>query len=398
MFSSIDDGLKALRNGKFVLVCDDSNRENEGDLIIAAEFVTPEKIAFMLKYTSGILCVPMTAQRLHELALPKMVKKNTDNFKTPFTVSVDAKEGVSTGISASDRATTIKKLILSDTQADDLVRPGHIFPLEASPGGVLQRAGHTEATVDLCTLAKLYPAGVIGELMCEDGSVASGEKLFSFASQHNVHIINIEDLIAYRREKEVLVVRGDTVQLPTAFGVFDLTTYTEKLTGKVHLALVKGFVEGDDPILVRAHSECLTGDVFFSKRCDCGEQLHKAMETIGKAGKGVIMYMRQEGRGIGLLEKVKAYNIQDRGYDTVEANTMLGFKDDLRQYGIGAQILRDLGLKNIILLTNNPRKIVGLDGHGLKVVDTMRISVDPNACNVEYLRAKKDKMGHLLDV
>ena len=398
MFSSIDDGLKALRNGEFVLVCDDRNRENEGDLIIAAEFVTPEKIAFMLKYTSGILCVPMTAQRLSELDLPKMVKKNTDNFKTPFTVSVDAKEGVSTGISASDRATTIKKLILSDTKPDDLVRPGHIFPLEASPGGVLQRAGHTEATVDLCTLAKLYPAGVIGELMCEDGSVASGETLFSFASQHNIQVINIEDLIAYRREKDVLVVRSDTVQLPTAFGVFDLITYTEKLTGKVHLALVKGFVEGDGSILVRAHSECLTGDVFFSKRCDCGEQLHKAMEMIGKAGKGVIIYMRQEGRGIGLLEKVKAYTIQDRGYDTVEANTMLGFKDDLRHYGIGAQILRDLGLKDIILLTNNPRKIVGLDGHGLKVVDTMRISVDPNVCNVEYLRAKKDKMGHLLDV
>lgn len=396
--NTIPEAIAALQRGEFIIVLDPAERENEGDLVLAAQFVNSEKVAFMLKHTSGILCVPMTKKRLEELQLPRMVSKNTDAFNTPFTISVDAKAGISSGVSALDRATTIQRLTAKETKPDDLVRPGHVFPLQAADGGVLQRVGHTEASVDLCKLADIYPAAVIAELMDERGVVLKGDALFAFAREHGMVVVTIADLIYYRRQRELLVDRGEQTSLPTSYGLFDVIPYTEKLSGAVHLAFVHGFVEGDEPVTVRMHSECLTGDVFSSQRCDCGAQLHKALEMIAERGKGVLLYLRQEGRGIGLLEKLRTYSLQDKGYDTVDANVMLGYQPDMREYGIGAQILRDLGLKNIILLTNNPRKITGLEMYGLKIVGHEKLLIPPGENNFHYLKTKQEKLGHLLDL
>jgi len=379
-----------------VIVVDDADRENEGDLVMAAECATPAAINFMARHGRGLICVPTTFERLKQLGIEQMVVQNAENFRTDFQVSVDAAKGITTGISAADRALTIK--IMADPTAvpEDLVQPGHVFPLRAKPGGVLQRAGHTEAAVDLVHLAGRRPMGIVCEIMSEDGSMARLGELRRFARRHKLKICTIEELIHYRRTREKLVERIEVVKLPTPYGDFDLHLYRSHTDGQHHVALVKGRVEGKKNVLVRVHSECLTGDVFGSRRCDCGPQLHQAMRLIAAAGQGVIVYMRQEGRGIGLASKIKAYKLQERGYDTVEANLKLGYGMDLREYGLGAQILVDLGLKTICLLTNNPRKVVGLEGYGLEIVKQLPIKIRANPHNEKYLRTKRDKLGHLL--
>lgn len=397
-FNRIEEAIEAVQNGKMVIVVDDKDRENEGDLVLAAEKVTPELINFMISYGRGLVCVPMTEERLNELALPQMVEYNREAMKTAFTVSVDAspKFGVTTGISPSDRARTIEVLINPKSAKDDLVKPGHVFPLRVCEGGVLRRAGHTEAAVDLVRLASLYPAAVICEIINSDGSMARTPELAEFATAHNLKIISITDLISYRVKKEKLIRRVSQTNLPTKCGEFTAYGYEDLLTGDHHVALVKGKVTAHKNVLVRVHSECLTGDVFGSLRCDCGEQLHRAMEKIEFCGQGVILYMRQEGRGIGLKNKLRAYEVQDHGADTVEANHCLGLPADLRDYGIGAQILVDLGLSSIRLITNNPRKIVGLEGYGLKVTERVSLSIEPNQYNLKYLKTKQQKLGHLI--
>ncbi|MGO8699925.1 MAG: bifunctional 3,4-dihydroxy-2-butanone-4-phosphate synthase/GTP cyclohydrolase II [Limisphaerales bacterium] len=395
-FDSIESVLADMGSGRMVVVVDDPSRENEGDLIMAAECVTPEAINFMVKYARGLICVPTTSERLKQLGIEQMVTQNAENFRTDFQVSVDAARGITTGISAADRAAAIK--IMADPTAvpEDLVQPGHVFPLRAKPGGVLQRAGHTEASVDLAKLAGRRAIGICCEIMSDDGSMARLGELKKFARKHRLKICTVADLIHYRRTREKLVERVEVVKMPTAYGDFDLYLYRSKVDGQHHLALVRGIVAGKKNVLVRVHSECLTGDVFGSRRCDCGPQLHQAMKRIAAAGQGVIVYMRQEGRGIGLASKIKAYKLQESGLDTVEANLKLGYGMDLREYGLGAQILADLGLKTILLLTNNPKKIVGLEGYGLQVVEQLPIQIAPNPHNEKYLRTKREKMGHLL--
>jgi 3,4-dihydroxy 2-butanone 4-phosphate synthase / GTP cyclohydrolase II len=395
-FNSIESVIADLRKGRMVIVVDDADRENEGDLILAAQFVTPAAVNFMVKHGRGLVCVPTTSERLQQLGIERMVRQNRETFKTDFQISVDAARGVSTGISAADRAETIRIMAEPTAVPEDLVQPGHVFPLRARPGGVLQRAGHTEAAVDLVTLAGCRPIGVICEIMSDDGSMARLPELLKFARQHRLKLCTIADLIQYRRTREKLVERVEVVKLPTDYGDFDLHLYRSKTDGQHHLALVCGEVAGKRNVLVRVHSECLTGDVFGSRRCDCGPQLQQAMRQIAEAGAGVLVYMRQEGRGIGLAPKIKAYKLQEQGYDTVEANEKLGYDMDLREYGLGAQILADLGLKTIRLLTNNPRKVVGLGGYGLKIVEQVPIRTKPNPHNSRYLETKRKKMGHLL--
>ncbi|MDP2754602.1 MAG: bifunctional 3,4-dihydroxy-2-butanone-4-phosphate synthase/GTP cyclohydrolase II [Nitrospirota bacterium] len=397
-FNTIDEALDDMANGKIVILVDDEDRENEGDLCMAAEMVTPEAINFMARHGRGLICLSLVPERIEELKLPMMTDENTSSFGTAFTVSIEAKKGVTTGISAADRAKTIKTAIDPKTRPEDLARPGHVFPLKARPGGVLQRTGQTEGSVDLARLARLYPAGVICEIMNDDGTMARVPELTEFAKKHNLKIVMIKDLIKYRMRTESFVKRLATVKLPTKYGSeFTAIVYTNDIDNNIHIALVKGEIKPEDEILVRVHSQCLTGDVFGSERCDCGEQLHKAMEMIKKEGKGVILYMKQEGRGIGLINKLKAYELQDKGLDTVEANIKLGFKPDLRDYGVGAQILVDLGVRKMRLMTNNPKKIVGLEGYGLKVVERVSIETRPNEKNIIYLKTKKKKLGHMLN-
>ncbi len=396
--NSIPEAIADIKAGRFVITVDDEDRENEGDLVMAADKVTTEAINFMAKNARGLICVPVTGHRLDDLKIPLMVIENTSKFTTAFTVPVDAKNNVTTGISASDRAETVKVLIDPASKPDDLARPGHIFPLRAKEGGVLVRAGHTEAIVDLAVMAGLYPAGIICEIMNEDGKMARLPQLEVMARKFGLKIISIADLIAYRRRHEKLIHRVAEAKLPTRYGIFKAIAYKSDIDPDEHFALVLGDVAGEEPVLVRVHSECLTGDVFGSLRCDCGEQLSLAMESIAREGEGVLLYMRQEGRGIGFHNKVRAYELQDKGQDTVEANISLGFAPDLRDYGIGAQILADLGLHNIRLLTNNPKKVVGLEGYGLKVTETVPIIVTPNPHNIQYLKTKREKMGHILDI
>jgi 3,4-dihydroxy 2-butanone 4-phosphate synthase / GTP cyclohydrolase II len=395
-FDSIEAVIADLRRGRMVIVVDDADRENEGDLILAAEKVTPKAVNFMARHGRGLICVPTTEERLKQLGVGEMVSQNREAFRTDFQVSVDACKGIGSGISAADRARTIQLMTDPRTMPEDLVQPGHVFPLRAKAGGVLQRAGHTEAAVDLVKLAGFRPVGVICEILNDDGTMSRLPQLRRFARKHKLKVCTIEALIKYRRSIEKLVERVEVVKMPTDYGDFRLHLYRSKVDGQHHLALVKGEVDGRKNVLVRVHSECLTGDVFGSRRCDCGPQLHQAMKQIDEAGAGVIVYMRQEGRGIGLAPKLMAYKLQEQGLDTVEANLKLGYGMDLREYGIGAQILADLGLKKIRLMTNNPKKVVGLDGYGLEITEQVPIRVKPNRHNQQYLKSKAEKMGHLL--
>jgi 3,4-dihydroxy 2-butanone 4-phosphate synthase / GTP cyclohydrolase II len=396
---TVEQALEEVRAGRLIIIVDDEDRENEGDLMVAAEKVTPEVINFMSRHGRGLVCLPLTAQRLAELQLPLMVRENTSRFETAFTVSIDAKEGVTTGISAFDRAKTVAVAIDPAAGPADLVRPGHIFPLQAKEGGVLARAGQTEAAVDLSRLAGLIPAGVICEIMNEDGTMARLPQLEQFSAEHGIPILTVAELIKYRMKTESLVRKIEEADLPTRFGHFRIFVFEDTIHRDQHVALVKGIVDGEEPILVRAHSQCLTGDTFGSSRCDCGDQLHRSMELIEKEGRGIVLYiLNHEGRGIGLLNKIKAYAIQDQGADTVEANRQLGFKPDHRDYGTGAQILVALGVKKIRLLTNNPRKFIGLAGYGLEIVDRVPLEIPPNGANLRYLKTKKEKLGHILDM
>lgn len=396
MFSKVEELIDDIKLGKMIILLDDENRENEGDVVVAAEMITPETINFMTKNARGLICMPVSEDIAIMKGLSLMTEKNTESKHTNFTVSVDYRIGTSTGISAFDRYKTVKALIDDSTKSEDFARPGHMFPLIARNGGVLVRAGHTEAAVDLASLAGLVPSGVICEIMNEDGTMSRYEDLVKFGKQHNLKLGTIRDLIEYRRHREKLVECETVAKLPTAYGDFEIKYYLSKIDEHEHIALVKGDVNTEEPVLVRVHSECLTGDVFGSSRCDCGDQLHEAMRMISEEGRGVLIYMRQEGRGIGLRAKIKAYHLQDNGYDTVEANEKLGYPDDLRDYGIGAQILVDLGVKNIRLMTNNPKKIVGLAGYGLSNVERVPIEISCNPENERYLATKRDKMGHLI--
>ncbi|NQU18112.1 MAG: bifunctional 3,4-dihydroxy-2-butanone-4-phosphate synthase/GTP cyclohydrolase II [Candidatus Saganbacteria bacterium] len=396
--NTIESAISELQSGRLVIVVDDKKRENEGDLVMAASKVTPDSINFMITHGKGLVCVPITMKRAGQLNLAPMVSQNSEVMRTAFTESVDASSGITTGISAADRSKTIEVLINPKSKAADLNRPGHLFPLVSKEGGTLKRAGHTEAACDLARLAGLYPAGIICEIIKKDGSMARLPDLLVFAQKHNLKIISIADLIKYRVKREKLIKKVSEARLPTKYGDFKAVVYEDQLTGDNHIALVKGSVFKKENVLVRVHSECLTGDTFSSCRCDCGEQLGVALEKINFAGQGVLLYMRQEGRGIGLANKLKAYSLQDKGFDTVEANHKLGFEDDLRDYGIGAQILSDLGLSTIRLLTNNPRKIIGLDGYGLRVVERLSIETEPNKFNLKYLETKSKKLGHILKI
>ncbi len=399
-FNTIDEAIKDIQEGKMVIVVDDPNRENEGDLVVAAEKVTPEIINFMAKEGRGLICLSLLPERCKELDIPLMTTNNTDPKGTAFCLSIDAhpKYGTSTGISAYDRAITIKLAVSPEAKPQDFVRPGHVFPLMAKPGGVLERTGHTEASVDLAKLAGLYPAGVICEIMKEDGTMARLPDLIEFSKKHNIKIITIADLVQYRLKREKLVSREAEAHLPTKYGTFKIYAYRNKLDGSEHIALVMGDIKPEEPTLVRVHSECLTGDIFGSLRCDCQSQLHAALKMIAKEGKGVLVYMRgHEGRGIGLVNKIKAYRLQEEGYDTVDANHKLGFNADLRDFGTGAQILLDIGVRKMKLMTNNPRKIVALEGFGLEVVERVPLIIEPNPHNKNYLETKKNKFGHLIE-
>ena len=394
--NTVEEALADFKEGKFVIVVDDEDRENEGDLIIAAEKITAEKVNFMLKHARGVLCAPITLSRCDELDLPRQVSENTSVLGTPFTVTIDKLEGCSTGVSAHDRAETIKALADPTSTPQTFGRPGHVNPLYAQDNGVLRRSGHTEATIDLCKLAGLYPAGALMEIMNDDGTMARLPQLLEFAARYDLKVISIKDMIAYRLQRESLISVGQVVDMPTEYGHFKLVPFRQTSSGLEHMALIKGEWKEDEPVLVRVHSSCATGDIFGSKRCDCGQQLHKAMQMIEKEGKGVLIYMQQEGRGIGLMNKIEAYKLQEEGYDTVDANVHLGFKPDERDYGCGAQMLRYLGVHKMRLMTNNPTKRVGLEAYGLEIVENVPIEVVPNEYDYKYLKTKKDRMGHNL--
>ena len=394
--SSIEDAVNDFKKGKFVIVVDDEDRENEGDLIISAEMITPDKVNFMLKHARGVLCAPITLGRCDELDLPHQVLENTSVLGTPFTITVDKLEGCTTGVSAHDRAETIKALSDPNSNPQTFGRPGHVSPLYAQDNGVLRRSGHTEATIDLCNLAGLYPAGALMEIMNDDGTMARMPQLKEMAEKFGLKVISIKDLIAYRLKKETLIEVGEEVDMPTIYGHFKLIPFRQKSNGLEHIALIKGEWKKDEPILVRVHSSCATGDILGSKRCDCGEQLHKSMEMIEKEGKGVVIYMQQEGRGIGLMNKIAAYKLQEEGYDTVEANIHLGFKPDEREYGCGAEMLRNLGVHKMRLMTNNPTKRVGLEAYGLEIIENVPIEITPNEYDYKYLKTKQERMGHTL--
>ena len=399
MVSTIQEAIEEIKNGKMVILVDDEDRENEGDLCMAAEHITPEAINFMAKHGRGLICLSMAGDLADRMDLPLMTTNNESRFGTAFTISIEAKVGVTTGISAKDRATTILAAVADNAKPGDLVSPGHVFPIRARKGGVLVRTGQTEGSVDLARLAYLKPAGVICEIMKEDGTMARMPDLELFAKEHGIKIVTVADLIDFRMQHERLIRRVAEASLPTKYGgEFKIIVYENDVDEMKHIALVKGDIQPEDEVLVRVHSECVTGDLFGSLRCDCGDQLHKAMEMVDQEGKGVIVYMHQEGRGIGLANKIRAYDLQERGRDTVEANIELGFKEDLRDYGIGAQILVDLGVRKMRLMTNNPKKIVGVEGYGVKVVERVPVEIEPNESNVRYLKTKKDKMGHLLEI
>lgn len=394
--NTVEEALSDFKEGKFVIVVDDEDRENEGDLIIAAEKITAEKVNFMLKHARGVLCAPITLSRCDELDLPRQVDENTSVLGTPFTVTIDKLEGCATGVSAHDRAETIKALADPASTPQTFGRPGHVNPLYAQDNGVLRRSGHTEAAIDLCKLTGLYPAGALMEIMNDDGTMARLPQLLEFAAKYDMKVISIKDMIAYRLQRESLISVGQTVDMPTEYGHFKLVPFRQTSSGLEHMALIKGEWQPEEPILVRVHSSCATGDIFGSKRCDCGQQLHKAMQMIEQEGKGVLIYMQQEGRGIGLMNKIEAYKLQEEGYDTVDANVHLGFKPDERDYGCGAQMLRHLGVHKMRLMTNNPTKRVGLEAYGLEIVENVPIEITPNEYDYKYLKTKKDRMGHTL--